>query len=92
MKKEFLDIFSEGLGKCTKTKVKLPVKENVMPVFKQKRNVSYAAMNLMNQELDRFEKIGVISKVQYSKWAAPMVYIKKTDKYMCVCGFLDRCE
>ena len=34
------------LGKYTKTKVKLPVKENVMPVFKQKRTVLYAAIRI----------------------------------------------
>ena len=63
LKKEFPNIFSEGLGKCTKTKVKIQVKENAILVFKPKRSVPYKAINAINQELDRLEQLGVISKV-----------------------------
>ena len=50
-----------------------------MLVFEQKRSVLYVAMDLIN----RLEWIGVISKVQCAEWAAPTVYIKKTNKYTC---------
>ena len=63
LKNEFPNIFSEGLGKCTKTKVKIQVKENAILVFKPKRSVPYKAINAINQELDRLEQLGVISKV-----------------------------
>ncbi len=84
-KKNYQIFTSEGFGKCTKTKVKLQVKENAIPVFKEKRNVPYAAIGLINQELDRLKRIGFISKVQHSEWAALTVYIKKKNKYIRVC-------
>ena len=40
----------------------------------------YTATDSINQKLDSLERIGVISEVQYSKWAAPTVYIKKKNK------------
>ena len=63
-----------------------------MPIFKEKKSVLYAAMDSINQELDRLEQNGVISEVQYI--AAPLVYINKKKKqlYTCLCGFLDRFE
>ena len=50
-KKEFPDIFSEALRKCTKTKMKIRIKENTMPFFKPK-SVPYAAMDSINLELN----------------------------------------
>ena len=34
-------------------------------------------MQAVNQELERLKKMGVFSKVDYSDWAARMVYEKK---------------
>ena len=31
------------------------------------------------------KKMGVLSKVDYSDWASPTVYIKKKSKERCVC-------
>ena len=59
------------------------VKDNIRPVFKAKRNVSSLALNAVNQE--GLEKIGVISKIDYSDWAAPTVYVKKKNKKIRVC-------
>ena len=42
-------------------------------------------MDLRDQEFDRLERVGVISKAQYSKWAADTLYVKKKNKPMCVC-------
>ena len=53
-KEESLEIFS-GLSKCNKTKVKFQVEV-------LNRSVPYAAVDSINQELDRLERIGVISK------------------------------
>ena len=34
-------------------------------------------MEQVNEELDRLVKSGVLSKLEYSKWVAPSVYVKK---------------
>ena len=53
-----------------------------MPVFKKKRNLPYATIDSINQELDRVEWIGVISKVKYSEWTAFIVYNEKKNKHI----------
>ena len=70
-------MFEETLGLCTKTKAHLTVKSNQEPVFLPKRPVAYAEQNLVETELERLQQIGVISQVNYSELAAPIVVIQK---------------
>ncbi|XP_055639165.1 uncharacterized protein K02A2.6-like [Toxorhynchites rutilus septentrionalis] len=65
LKKTFPKVFSEELGLCHKIKVKLNLKEQCNPVFCPKRPVAYAMQDAVNQELDRLEKINIISPVDY---------------------------
>ena len=48
-----------------------------MPVFQLKRPVPYASVDIIDKELGRLEKLGVIEKTDNSPWATPTVYIKK---------------
>ena len=43
LKSCFPEIFSAGLGKCTKIKAKFKLKENTRLIFRKKRNVPFAA-------------------------------------------------
>ena len=43
---------------CNKMKAKFKLKENILPVFKKKRNVS---LKQINDEFDKLEKIDVLS-------------------------------
>ena len=76
----FPEVFSAGLGKCTKIKAKFELKENTRPIFRKKRNIPFAATEEINKELDRLVNIGILSKVEFSEWAAPTVYIRKKSK------------
>ena len=77
LKGNFLEVFSVGLGKCTKIKAKFELKENIRPIFRKKRNVPFTATEEINKELDRLVNMGILSKVEFSEWAAPMTYIRK---------------
>ena len=67
LKIKFPEIFSKGLGFCSKVKTKLEVKENVMTVFRSKRPIPYASVEIIDKVLGRIEKLGVIEKkTQYS--------------------------
>ena len=66
LKGNFPDVFSSGLGKCTKIKGKFEQKENTRPIFKKKRNVPLAATEVMNKEFDRLVNMGILSKVEFS--------------------------
>lgn len=86
LKKDFKEVFSEGLGCCTKTEVKFELKDEAKPVFKPKRKVPYSALETIEKELKRLQDIGVIEKVDYSEWASPTVYVKKKNNKIRVCA------
>ena len=65
LKMKFLEIFS-GLGFRSIVKAKFEVKENVMPVFRPKRPVPYASVEIIYKELGRLEKLGGIQKTDHS--------------------------
>ena len=71
--------FFEGLGKCTKAKVTFKIKVNVMPISRPKRKVPFAAETFISKKLDCLEQIGLLTKVDYSEWASPTVYMKKKN-------------
>ena len=86
MKKTFPEVFSEGLGRCTKMTAKIKLKENVQPVFRKKRSIPFAAIDKIDKELERLMQCGVLSKVDYSDWPAPVVYVKKKSGEIRVCA------
>ena len=48
-----------------------------MPDFRPKRPVPYASAEIIDEELRRLEKLGVIEKTGYSLWVASTVCLKK---------------
>lgn len=83
---KFSSVFDSSLGMCNKTKVTLRLKPDAKPVFRPKRPVSYAAIPLVDAELDRFLELGIISPVAYSEWAAPIVNTKKPNGSIRMCA------
>ena len=86
LKQRFPQVFSGGLGKCPKLKAKLKVKDGAQPVFKKKRNVSFAVQEQINKELDGLEQAGILSKTDFSEWAAPTVHVKKKSNQIRICA------
>ncbi|XP_055604578.1 uncharacterized protein K02A2.6-like [Uranotaenia lowii] len=86
LKSTYSDVFSDEPSVCAKVEVNLAVKEGAVPVFRPKRPVSFGSLNLVENELDRLERRGVITPVTYSDWAAPIVVVKKSDKSVRICG------
>ena len=72
LKGSFPEIFSAGLCKCTKIEAKFELKENTRPIFRKKRNVPFATTKKKNKELDRLVNTGILSKVEFCEWAAPI--------------------
>ena len=80
LKGSFPEVFSAGLGKCSKIKAKFELKENTRPIFRKKRNVPFAGTEEINKELDWLVNMGILSKAEFSEWAAPTVYLRKKSK------------
>ena len=66
LKQRFPHVFPGGLGKCSKLKAKLKVKDGAQPVFKKKRDVPFATLEQINKELDRLKQAGILSKTDFS--------------------------
>ena len=46
----------------------------------------YAIRGVIEKDLERLESLGVIEKVNYSDWAAPIVPVPKADGSVHICG------
>uniref|UniRef100_A0A7I4XT76 RNA-directed DNA polymerase n=1 Tax=Haemonchus contortus TaxID=6289 RepID=A0A7I4XT76_HAECO len=86
LKHHFTDVFKPELGRCTKTKATLYLKPDAHPVFIKKRPVPYAAIPLLDAEIDRLVAQNVISAVDHSQWAAPIVVVRKANGSIRLCA------
>ena len=80
------EVFKDELGTMKDTNAKLYVKPNCNPKFCKPRSVPHALKEGIEQELTRLENLGVLEKVRYSEWAAPIVPVVKPDKSIRICG------
>ena len=83
---EFSDVFRPGLGCLQGMEVHLNVDENATPKFHMARTVPFAYREKVEAELVRLESLGIISPVQFSNWAAPIVPVAKKDNTVRLCG------
>ncbi len=67
-------------------KVTLQVVPKVKPKFLKPRTVPFLLRDKVEKELDRLEQLGIISPVQHSQWAAPIVPVSKRDGTLRICG------
>lgn len=86
LQSDFAPVFSTSLGRCEQFQATLHLKADARPVFRQKRPVPYHTMALISEELERLEQSGIISPVQFSLFAAPIVVVKKANGSIRICG------
>ena len=79
-------VFSEGVGTLKGHKADLKVEEGCQPSFHKPCQVPYALRPKVEVELTRLEKDGILSKVEYSEWATPIVPVVKRNGSVRVCG------
>ncbi|XP_015772324.1 PREDICTED: uncharacterized protein K02A2.6-like [Acropora digitifera] len=83
---QYESVFSEGVGRLKGHKADLKVEEGCQPSFHKPRQVPYALHPKVEAELTRLEKDGIVSKVEYSEWATPIVPVVKRNGSVRVCG------
>ncbi|KAL6724109.1 hypothetical protein Aduo_019035 [Ancylostoma duodenale] len=86
LQRDYPHAFSDKFGLYKMSSATLQLKPGAKPVFRPKRRVPYAAQHAVDKELDRLESIGVISKVNYSDWAAPIIIAKKSNGSLRICA------
>ena len=84
--KKYEHYLSDDFEACVTKKVKLPLKENVKPVFCKARPVPLRLRDRVRDELTRLENLGIISRTVSSEWSSPMVSVVKSNDEIRVCG------
>ena len=83
---QYESVFSEGVGILKGHKADLTVFEGCQPISHKPRQVPYALHPKVEVELARLERDGILSKVEYSEWAIPIVPVVKRNGSTRVCG------
>ena len=78
-------MFNIEPGLITGVEANLNLKEGAQPRFCRPCSVPYASKERVSQELDRLVETGVLHKVGYAEWAAPIVLVLKKDGSICIC-------
>jgi len=82
----YAPLFDGGLGLVKELKASLELKEGANPRFFKPRTVPFAIKDEIASELDRLIESGVLKKVDYSDWAAPIVAVRKSNGKYRICG------
>ncbi|XP_059622189.1 uncharacterized protein K02A2.6-like [Phlebotomus argentipes] len=86
LQREFPTVFSTEMGLCTKACATIHLKSDATPVFRPKRPVAFHVMRTIDEELERLQSSGIISPVEFSSWAAPIVVARKPNGKIRICG------
>ena len=70
----------------TKHRAHLTLEPGARPVFRRPHSVPFAMKDKVGRELDRLEEAGILQRVEYSPWAAPVVVVHKKDGSIRLCG------
>ncbi|KRZ81929.1 Uncharacterized protein T08_655, partial [Trichinella sp. T8] len=83
---EFPEVFEDGLGHCTKVKAHVELKDGVVPVFRKPFPLAFAMHDAVEKELERYVDMGVLTPIDRSAWAAPIVTVKKPNGKIRICA------
>ncbi|XP_011859199.1 PREDICTED: uncharacterized protein K02A2.6-like [Vollenhovia emeryi] len=70
---QYKDLGAPTLAKITGIQARLTRKPNVTPVFLKARAVPFRLIPLLERELSELEQAGILTKVENSEWATPIV-------------------
>lgn len=85
--KKYNQVFSPGLGYFREGIVKINLKNvDTTPKFIKARPIPFAIKKQVEQELNRLLSLGIISPVDYSPWATPIVPVFKKNGQIRICG------
>ncbi|CAB4004600.1 PREDICTED: uncharacterized protein K02A2.6-like, partial [Paramuricea clavata] len=80
------DVFEDDIGLLKTTKAKLNLKENSQPKFCKARQVPYALRPKVEVELTKLQNDGILTKVDWSERATPVVPVIKKNGNVRLCG------
>lgn len=79
-------VFKSDIGTVKGIEATLNLKPNATPEFCEARPVPCSLKPKGNAELDKLVEEGVITKVDYSEWATPIVPVIKSNNAVYICS------
>ena len=83
---QYPEVFSNELGTFSSTQTHLEVQPSSTPNYCKPCQVIFSSKKPLERELSHLESLGILQKVKYSVWAAPVVVLPKGDGCLWVCG------
>ncbi|CAB4019155.1 uncharacterized protein K02A2.6-like [Paramuricea clavata] len=82
----YAEVFEDKLGTFKSAKARITLKEGSQPQFRKARQVPYSLRPKVEEKLKRLQSEGILSKVEWSDWATPIVPVPKQDGSVRICG------
>ncbi|XP_026742280.1 uncharacterized protein K02A2.6-like [Trichoplusia ni] len=79
-------VFEDGLGRFTGGTVSIHVRPGSRPVFMRARPLAYALREPVERALDQLVRDGILTPVDRSDWATPIVPVVKKDGTIRICA------
>ncbi|XP_064469988.1 uncharacterized protein K02A2.6-like [Ornithodoros turicata] len=83
---KYKPLFTEELGKIKGEQACLKLKEGSTPRFLKARSLPFSLRNAVENEINKLEKMGVISPTSCSAYGTPVVPVVKKDGSVRLCG------
>lgn len=83
---EFDSVFENVIGVIPDELGHLKLTEGSLPIFIKPRQMPYALIDKVEQELERLQRNGIITKVNQSDWGTPIVPVVKPNGTVRICA------
>jgi hypothetical protein len=83
---EFSDVFGPITGTIKNFQANVSLKDDAVPKFLKARPIPYALSAKVDEELEKMESMGVLTKVEHSQWASPLVVVPKSGGRIRITG------
>lgn len=83
---ELSDVFEKKVGTINNYVCDLKVKADAKPCFLKARQIPFALLSRVGEEIERLEAEGVLEKIESSEWATPVVPVIKPDESIRLCA------
>ncbi|XP_045452661.1 uncharacterized protein K02A2.6-like [Melitaea cinxia] len=83
---KYCEVFAEGLGRFTGGAASIHIREGARPVFMRARPLAYALREPVERALEQMVRDGILTPVERSDWATPIVPVMKKDGNVRICA------
>ncbi|UYV65035.1 K02A2.6-like [Cordylochernes scorpioides] len=83
---EFMDVFKDKLGQYRGPPIHIKIKTLGKPTFLRARTLPYAIKPKVEEALRKMEEQGILTPVEFTRFATPIVPVLKRDGSIRICG------